>query len=179
MSSVITIKNKQFKPYISADKIKQAVNEVASNINKDLNSEFPLFLVVLNGSFMFAADLLREINIPCEISFVKLASYHGTVSTGEVNELIGLKEDVRGRTVVIVEDIVDTGNTIEKLYQLLQSKKAGKIKVATALFKPDAYDKNFDISYCGLRIKNEFVLGYGLDYDGQGRNLKDIYILAQ
>lgn len=179
MSTVVTIKDKQFKPYITADKIQQSVNEVASKINSELSSDFPLFLVVLNGSFMFAADLLREISIPCEISFVKLASYHGTVSTGEVNELIGLKEDVSGRTVVIVEDIVDTGNTIEKLYQLLQNKKAGKIKVATALFKPEAYHKNFEISYCGMRIKNEFVLGYGLDYDGQGRNLKDIYILAQ
>lgn len=179
MSTVITIKDKQFKPYITADKIQAAVNDVASKINSELSSEFPLFLVVLNGSFMFAADLLREITIPCEISFVKLASYHGTASTGEVNELIGLKENVNGRTVVIVEDIVDTGNTIEKLFELLHSKQAKSVKVATALFKPEAYHKPFEISYCGIRIKNEFVLGYGLDYDGQGRNLKDIYILAQ
>lgn len=179
MSELITIKDKQFKPYIGAEKIKEAVLKVAQELNNDLQDDFPIFLVVLNGSFMFAADLLREVSIPCEISFVKLASYHGTSSTGEVHELIGLKENVKGRTVVIVEDIVDTGNTIEKLIELLQIKNVKNIKIATALFKPEAYTKPFEVNYCGLQIKNEFVLGYGLDYDGLGRNLKDIYILAQ
>jgi hypoxanthine phosphoribosyltransferase len=178
MSNRITIKDKQFEPYISKEKINEAVVQVANQLNADLKDEFPLFLVVLNGSFMFAADLLREVSIPCEISFVKLASYHGTASTGEVSELIGLKENVIGRNVVIVEDIVDTGNTIQKLYQLLENKGVKTIKIATAFFKPDVYTKTIPIDYCGMRIKNEFVLGYGLDYDGLGRNLKDIYILA-
>lgn len=178
MSELITIKDKQFKPYISSKKIEDAVKEVAQKLNTELANEFPVFLVVLNGSFMFAADLLREVTIPCEISFIKLASYHGTSSTGTVSELIGLKEDIEGRTVVIVEDIVDTGVTMEKLMQVLETKKVKQIKIATALFKPEAYKKNFKIDYAGIVIKNDFVVGYGLDYDGQGRNLKEIYVLA-
>jgi hypoxanthine phosphoribosyltransferase len=126
---------------------------------------------------MFAADLLREVTIPCEISFIKLSSYSGTSSNGTVSELIGLNQDLSGRTVVIVEDIVDSGNTLEKLMSSLNKTK--QIKVATALFKPEAYKKEHNVDYVGLTIKNEFVVGYGLDYDGQGRNLKDIYILAQ
>jgi hypoxanthine phosphoribosyltransferase len=176
MSQLIAIKDKQFKPYISAQTIHDAVKNIARKINSELNNDFPIFLVVLNGSFMFAADLLREVNIPCEISFIKLSSYSGTSSSGNVSELIGLNEDLSGRTVVIVEDIVDSGNTLEKLMKSLSKTK--KIKVATALFKPGAYKKGHGIDYVGLTIKNEFVIGYGLDYDGQGRNLKDIYILA-
>ena len=125
---------------------------------------------------MFAADLLREVTIPCEITFIKLSSYSGTSSSGTVSELIGLNEDLSGRTVVIVEDIVDSGNTLEKLMSVLN--KAKDVKVAAALFKPNAYKKKHSINYVGLSIENEFVIGYGLDYDGQGRNLKDIYILA-
>lgn len=176
MSQLITIKDKQFKPYIGAQKINEAVKNIAQKINSELNNEFPIFLVVLNGSFMFAADLLREVTIPCEISFIKLSSYSGTSSSGTVSELIGLNEDLNGRTVVIVEDIVDSGNTLEKLMGSLSKTK--QIKVATAFFKPEAYKKKHSIDYVGITIKNEFVVGYGLDYDGQGRNLKDIYILA-
>jgi hypoxanthine phosphoribosyltransferase len=176
MSQLISIKDKQFKPYISAHTIDEAVKKIAKKINSELTNDFPIFLVVLNGSFMFAADLLREVNIPCEISFIKLSSYSGTSSSGIVSELIGLNEDLSGRTVVIVEDVVDSGNTLEKLMRSLS--KVKKIKVATALFKPEAYKKEHEIDYVGLTIKNEFVIGYGLDYDGQGRNLKDIYILA-
>ncbi|MBL7917613.1 MAG: hypoxanthine phosphoribosyltransferase, partial [Bacteroidia bacterium] len=139
---------------------------------------FPVFLVVLNGSFMFASDLLKKVNIPCEISFIKVASYHGTSSTGNVTELIGLTENITNRTVVIVEDIVDTGITLEKLVTVLKGKNVKQIKVASALLKPDSYKKNIIVDYVGIEIKNEFVIGYGLDYDGMGRNLKDIYVLA-
>jgi hypoxanthine phosphoribosyltransferase len=178
MAKVITIKDKQFKPFITQEQITEAVKSLAQSINSDLKGEFPLFLVVLNGSFMFAADLLKEVTVACEISFVKLSSYTGTTSNGLVNELLGLNEDIKGRTVVIIEDIVDSGLTLERLFGILKNKQARNIKVATTLFKPDCYKKDFKIDYVGFRIPNEFVIGYGLDYDGLGRNLKDIYILA-
>jgi len=178
MSKIVTIKDKQFKPYISEQQISDAVKNIANSINNDLEKDLPLFLVVLNGSFMFAADLLKEVSIPCEISFIKVASYHGTTSSGTVTELIGLSEDITGRTVVIVEDIVDTGITLEKLITVLQRKNVKQIKVATVLLKPDSYKKEFEIDYFGMKIPNDFVVGYGLDYDGLGRNLKEIYVLA-
>jgi hypoxanthine phosphoribosyltransferase len=178
VTKLITIKDKQFKPYLSAQLINEAVAKVAAKINQELENELPVFLVVLNGSFMFAADLLKEVTIPCEISFIKVASYHGTSSTGAVSELIGLSEDISGRTVVIVEDIVDTGVTIEKLFTILQRKNVKQIKIASALLKPESYKKDFKIDYVGLEIGNDFVVGYGLDYDGLGRNLKEIYVLA-
>jgi len=173
----VTLKDKTFVPYISSDKISERVNQIAQKINSDLLNDMPLFLVVLNGSFMFAADLLKEINIPCELSFIKLASYHGTTSTGVVTEMIGLTEEIKGRTVVIVEDIVDTGVTLEKLVTLLIKKEVKQIKVATFLLKPDAYKKDIKVDYVGMEIPNEFVVGYGLDYDGLGRNMKEVYVL--
>jgi len=173
----VTLKDKTFVPYISSDKISASVHEMAQKINVDLVNDMPLFLVVLNGSFMFAADLLKEVNIPCEISFIKLASYHGTTSTGTVTEMIGLTEEIKGRTVMIVEDIVDTGVTLEKLVALLIKKEVKQIKVATFLFKPEAYKKDIKIDYIGMEIPNDFVVGYGLDYDGLGRNMKEVYVL--
>lgn len=173
----VTLKDKTFVPYITSDKIAESVKQVAQKINADLASENPLFLVVLNGSFMFAADLLKEVTIPCEISFIKLASYHGTSSTGTVTEMIGLTEEVKGRTIVVVEDIVDTGVTIEKLVTLLTKKEVKQIKIASFLLKPDAYKKDTKIDYVGMEIPNDFVVGYGLDYDGLGRNMKDIFVL--
>ena len=178
MSKIVTIKDKQFKPYISQQQISDAVKNIANTINVELEKDLPLFLVVLNGSFMFAADLIKEVSIPCEISFIKVASYHGTTSSGTVTELIGLTEDITGRTVVIVEDIVDTGITLEKLITVLNRKNVKQIKVATVLLKPESYNKEFTIDYFGMKIPNDFVVGYGLDYDGQGRNLKEIYVLA-
>lgn len=175
---MVTLKDKQFKPYISSEKILEAVKQVATKINSDLAGESPVFLAVLNGSFMFAADLMKEINLNCEISFVKLASYHGTTSTGTVSELIGLNQDLTGRTVIIVEDIVDTGNTIVKLTELLKDKNVKSYKIATAFFKPSVYKKSIKIDYVGMEIPNDFVVGYGLDYDGLGRNLKDVFVLA-
>lgn len=173
----VTLKDKSFIPYINSDKILESVKQVAQRINTDLVGENPLFLVVLNGSFMFAADLLKEVTIPCEISFIKLASYHGTSSTGVVTEMIGLTEEIKGRTVVVVEDIVDTGVTIEKLYGLLTKKEVKQIKIASFLLKPDAYKKDIKIDYVGMSIPNDFVVGYGLDYDGLGRNMKAIFVL--
>jgi hypoxanthine phosphoribosyltransferase len=173
----VTLKDKTFVPYISSDKISGRVCQMAQKINSDLLNDMPLFLVVLNGSFMFASDLLKEINIPCELSFIKLASYHGTTSTGVVTEMIGLTEEIKGRTVVIVEDIVDTGVTLEKLVTLLIKKEVKQIKVATFLLKPDAYKKDIKVDYVGMEIPNDFVVGYGLDYDGLGRNMKEVYVL--
>ena len=175
---LITIKDKKFKSYISSVKISEAVKNVAQKINTDLAGESPVFLAVLNGSFMFAADLMKEINLNCEISFVKLASYHGTTSTGTVSELIGLNQDISGRIVIVVEDIVDTGNTLEKLTEILNNKKVKSFKIATAFFKPSAYTKKIKVDYVGMEIPNDFVVGYGLDYDGYGRNLKDVFVLA-
>lgn len=175
----VTLKDKTFVPYITADKIRESVQSVADKINSELIGENPLFLVVLNGSFMFAADLLKEVTIPCEISFIKLASYHGTSSTGVVTEMIGLTEEVKGRTIVVIEDIVDTGVTVEKLHNVLTKKGVKQIKIATFLLKPEAYKKNITIDYVGLSIPNDFVVGYGLDYDGLGRNMKEIFVLAK
>ena len=174
----VQLKDKEFKPYIKSDKIAEAVSVVAEKINQELKDEFPLFLVVLNGSFMFAADLLREVNIKAEISFIKVASYHGTSSSGSVTELIGLSEEIKDRTVVIVEDIVDTGVTLEKLHLVLTKKGVKNIKIASFLMKPESYKKDIAVDYVGMSIPNDFVVGYGLDYDGLGRNLKDIYVLA-
>lgn len=173
----VTLKDKTFVPYITSDKIQESVRQMSKKINTDLEKDMPLFLVVLNGSFMFAADLLKEVTIPCEISFIKLASYHGTSSTGTVTEMIGLTDEIKGRTVVVIEDIVDTGVTIEKLVALLIKKEVKQIKIASFLLKPDAYTKDIKVDYVGMEIPNDFVVGYGLDYDGLGRNMKDIFVL--
>lgn len=176
--SLVTLHDKQFKPYILAEAIHERVSQVAGNITIDLKDSFPLFVVVLNGSFIFAADLVKMLKFPCEITFVKLASYNGTGSTGIVHEVIGLAEDVENRTIVIIEDIVDTGTTLEKLHDILRHKNVKQIKTVTLLFKPMAYKKNIPVDYICMEIPNDFVVGYGLDYDGLGRNLKDIYLLA-
>ncbi|MDI1354429.1 MAG: hypoxanthine phosphoribosyltransferase [bacterium] len=178
MIQLIRIQDKQFKPFITEQKIADAVKGLACAINEELKDEFPVFLAVLNGSFMFASDLLKEIDIPCEISFVKMASYEGTTNTGRISELIGLTEDLTNRTVVIVEDIVDSGNTLERLTYALKERNVKQIKVATVLFKPDAYKKELQVDYVGFSIGNDFVVGYGLDYNGQGRNLKGIHVIA-
>jgi hypoxanthine phosphoribosyltransferase len=175
----VKLKDKTFRPYIPESQIAEAIEVIAESITRDLADEYPLFLVVLNGSFMFAADLLRRVSFPCDISFIKVASYHGVTSSGSVTELIGLTEDVKGRTVIIVEDIVDTGTTLEKLYNVLQHKEAKEIKIATLLLKPNAFKKSYTVHYKGIEIPNDFVVGYGLDYDGLGRNLPAIYVLDE
>jgi hypoxanthine phosphoribosyltransferase len=176
MSSVV-IHGHTFKTKISSSEILKAVAEVAKQINKDLEGKKPLFLCVLNGSFMFAADLMKKVNIECEISFVKVASYEGTTSTGKVKQLIGVNEDLKGRTVVVVEDIVDTGGTIENVWEQLKGLGAEDIRITTLLFKPAAYTKTVPIAYAAIVIPNDFIVGYGLDYKGLGRNLEDIYVL--
>tara|TARA_B100001250_G_scaffold137918_1_gene117992 strand:- start:3818 stop:4354 length:537 start_codon:yes stop_codon:yes gene_type:complete len=175
----ITLHNKTFEVSISENEISDIINSMANQIN-NLSTEKPLFIAVLNGSFLFAADIMRKITIPdCEISFIKLASYSGTESTGEVNKLIGINEDIKGRNVIVLEDIIDTGITLEKIIDLLQKEDVNSIKTATLLFKPDAYKKNIDIDFIGKSIPNDFVVGYGLDYDEIGRNLPHIYKLKK
>lgn len=171
----IQLLDKQFALSIPASDIKKALWEMAEKMNKELKDQNPLMICILNGSFMFSADLMKLIDFPCEISFVKLASYEGMGSTGKVKQLIGLNEEIEGRTVVLLEDIVDTGVTIENLMNQLDSQKPKDIKVATLLFKPEACKKDVKLDYVGLKIPNDFIVGYGLDYDGYGRNLPDIY----
>jgi hypoxanthine phosphoribosyltransferase len=177
--STIKVKDKDFEISIDASAIDAAVQRMAIEINRDYEGKNPLFLAILNGSFVFAADLIRKITIPCQISFVKLSSYSGTASTEDVKELIGLNEDITGRHLVIVEDIVDTGITLEKLLRDLEKYNPASIKLACFTFKKAAFQKSFRIDYLGITIPNEFVVGYGLDYDGYGRNLPDIYKIVK
>ena len=175
----IQIKDKQFTVSIKEQDIQKEVIRVANEINRDLAGKNPLFLSVLNGSFMFTADLLKHITIPCEISFVKLASYQGVTSSGVIKEVIGLNEDIAGRTVVIVEDIVDTGKTLHEFLPQLINQQPASLKIAALLHKPEALAHTLTIDYLGFNVPNIFLLGYGLDYDGLGRNLKEIYQLVE
>ena len=177
MAEGIQIHGKKFKKFISSDKIRKAVAKMAKQINRDFKKERPIFISVLNGSFLFTADLLKQIDLECEVTFVKLASYKGVISTGTINTLIGVNEDLRGRSVIILEDIVDSGNTISKLVPELKGYDPKAIKIATLFFKPDAYKKKIKIDYIGMSVPNDFIVGYGLDFNGLGRNLQDIYIL--
>ena len=176
--STIQIKDKTFRLSIPESEILAAVRKVAEDINRDIAGKNPLFICVLNGAFMFAGDLMKNVNIPCEITFVKLSSYEGLYTTGSVKEVIGLSESVVGRNVVIVEDIVDTGITMERILSSLRAKGANEIKVATFLQKPDALQRDITVDYVAMKIPNDFIVGYGLDYDGYGRNLKDIYTVV-
>ena len=175
----IKVKDLEFTVSITAKEIDKAAQKVADEINRDLKDKTPLFLVILNGAFMFAADLFKKINIECEVSFVKLSSYVGTKTTSTVRELIGLDEVLKDRYVVIVEDIIDTGITMENTIQKLKHLEAADVRIATLLFKPDAFQKDYPIDYIGMEIPNEFIVGYGLDYDGYARNLPDIYTLIK
>lgn len=175
----IQIKDKRFRTFITENEILKQVARVAYEINRDLADENPLFVSVLNGSFMFTSDLMKHLNMPCELSFVKLASYEGTSSTGKVKELVGLNNDITGRTVVIVEDIVDTGFTMERLIETLRQRNPKDIRIATLLVKPDKLQVKLDIHYVAMNIPNDFIVGYGLDYDGLGRNYRDIYTVVE
>ncbi|MBV3865843.1 hypoxanthine phosphoribosyltransferase [Phocaeicola coprocola] len=177
--SVIQIKDKRFKTFIPEEQIMKEVARVADEINRDLSGTNPLFISVLNGSFMFTADLMKHLTMPCEVSFVKLASYEGTSSTGKVKELVGLGDDITGRIVVIVEDIVDTGLTMKQLVETLRARGPKDIKIATLLVKPDKLKVELDINYVAMNIPNDFIVGYGLDYDGLGRNYRDIYTVIE
>ena len=174
----VRIKDKEFRISIPAEEIQRRVKEVAERINHDMADKNPLMLAVLNGSFMFAADLMRNITIPCEISFVKLASYQGTTSTGTVKEVLGINENISGRTVIIVEDIVDTGLTMQRMIESLGTRNPESVHICALLVKPEKLTVDLNIEYAAMKIPNEFIVGYGLDYDQQGRNLPDIYTVV-
>jgi hypoxanthine phosphoribosyltransferase len=176
--SRVTIKNKTFETSMPEAEIKQRVKELAQQMSRELEGKNPLFLAILNGAFIFAADLMREMTIPCEISFVKLASYQGTTSSGTVHEVIGINENLSGRTVVIVEDIVESGLTIKRMMEQLGTRNPASVQVCTLFFKPEKLTEDLQLDYVAFRIPNDFILGYGLDYDQQGRGLKDLYTLV-
>ena len=175
----LTIKDKEFETFISGEELSQIVADLAREINAHYAGKEVVFLGVLNGAFMFASDLLKEIDLNCEISFVKVASYQGTSSTGKVHELIGLVSDLRNKHVVILEDIVDTGLTLQKIYSMIDHDHPDSLEVATLLFKPSAFKGTHKPKFIGKEIDDEFVLGYGLDYEGKGRNTSSIYKLKK
>jgi len=175
---IIKIHDKYFKKYIPKDQIATAVSQMVKQVAKDCKNETPIFIGILNGSFMFVADFVRKYKFNCEVSFVKLASYQGTNSTGKIKQLVGLNQNLEGRTVVILEDIIDTGNTLQEIYEIFKDKKLKQLKIATLFFKPDVFKKDLHIDYIGLSIPDEFIVGYGLDYDNLGRNLANIYQLT-
>ena len=175
----IKIHDKWFRTSYTETEILKHIKEVADRINNDMKGKNPLFLAVLNGSFMFAADLMKMINIPCEISFVKLASYEGTMSTGKIKEVFGINEDISGRTIIIVEDIVESGLTMKRMIDTLGTRNPESVHICTLLLKPERLQVNLDIEYAAMKIPNDFIVGYGLDYDRQGRTLRDIYTLVE
>ena len=175
----ITIHDKKFRISYPEAEIMKHIKAVADRINKDMKDKNPLFLAVLNGSFVFAADLMRLITIPCEISFVKLASYQGTMSTGKIKEVIGINENISDRTVIILEDIVESGLTIKRMIDSLGTRNPKSIHICTLLLKPEKLTVNLNIEYVAMEIPNDFIVGYGLDYNQQGRNLRDIYTLVE
>ncbi|MEI6061569.1 MAG: phosphoribosyltransferase family protein [Bacteroidota bacterium] len=179
MPATWTLKDKNFTKYISNDEIQEKVRGLSARLNVELYGKNPLFIVVLNGAFIFASDLLKGVTIDCEIAFVKLSSYQGTQSSGVVQQIIGLDRNVKGRTIVVIEDIVDTGLTLDHFLKTLGEMEPETVKVATCLLKPDAFHAGFPIDYLCFSIPNEFVVGYGLDYDGLGRNSSDIYKIVE
>jgi len=173
------IKDKTFVPYLSEEQIQAAIRQMASQINKDYAGRRPVIVAVLNGAFMFTADLVKQLEIEVEISFVKVKSYEGTQRSGKVKQLLGLASSLEGKEIILVEDIVDTGHTIEHLLGMLEEKKVASVSIATLLYKPKAIQIAIDLQYVGIEIPNLFVVGYGLDYDGFGRQYRDIYQLAE
>ena len=175
----IKVLDKEFELFIPHEEILDSILALSKKMSAELNGKNPLFLGILNGSFMFASDLMKNLNFDCAISFLKMSSYSGTSTSGEVKSLIGLNEDIKGRHVVIIEDIIDTGITLEHIIQALAIKNPSQINICTLLLKPEAYTKSYKIDYCAMEIPNDFIVGYGLDYDGYGRNLKNIYKIKQ
>lgn len=175
----IKINDRRFKISIPEAEIKNRIKTVAAQISKDMEGKNPLFLGVLNGAFIFAADLMREMTIPCEISFVKLASYQGTTSTGTIQEVIGINENLTGRTVIIVEDIVESGATMKRMIEQLGTRSPASVHICTLFFKPEKLKEELDLDYVVFRIPDDFIVGYGLDYDQGGRGLKDIYTIVE
>jgi hypoxanthine phosphoribosyltransferase len=175
MEKLVKLNDRTFRLFKSESEILSAVRSIANRLNDDYIGRRPLLVPVLNGSFMFTADLMKELKLDCEVSFIKAASYHGTESSGQIQSLIGLKENIEGRHVILVEDIVDSGITLQGILPTLQAQNPASLKIASLLFKPFALKADLTIDYVGMEISNEFIVGYGLDYDGLGRNLRDIY----
>ena len=176
---LLQLHDKQFVPFISAQEIDFAIAKIAALVEDDFADETPIFIGVLNGSFMVVSDFMKHYKSPCEVSFIKMASYEGISSTNDVKQLIGLDQDLTGRSVVIIEDIVDTGNTLVALKELFKKKNVKHFKIATLFFKAEAYKQEVKIDYVGIRIPNKFIVGFGLDYDGLGRNLPEIFQLKE
>nr|WP_315149182.1 hypoxanthine phosphoribosyltransferase [uncultured Flavobacterium sp.] len=176
---MIQLHDKQFVPFISATEIDFAIAKIAALVEDDFAEETPIFIGVLNGAFMVVSDFMKHYKSPCEVSFIKMASYEGMSSTNEVKQLIGLDRDLTGRTVVVIEDIVDTGNTMVVLKELFKQQNVKHFKIATLFFKPEALVNDIKIDYVGIRIPNKFIVGFGLDYDGLGRNLPEVYKLKE
>lgn len=179
MKETVKLHDKEFEIFIHQDKIAEAIKKMVNEVEAEIGDQNPLFIGVLNGSFLVVADFVRQYKFNCEVSFVKMASYSGTGTTGDVKTLLGINEDLKGRTVVLLEDIVDTGNTLEKLIEIFKEKEVKDLKIATLFYKPEAYKKPYPIDYVGMEIENRFIVGYGLDYDGWGRNLPHIYQLKE
>jgi hypoxanthine phosphoribosyltransferase len=178
MDKFVEVHNRKFRRFITEEQIQKEVARIAQQMNRELADKDPIFLGILNGAFMFAGDLYKQLTFPCQITFLKLASYSGTQSTGTVKQLIGINLDVRDRCVVVLEDIVDTGVTLETIIRQLSGYLPSEIRVATFLHKPDATERDVKLDYVGMEIPNDFIVGYGLDFDGYGRNLKEIFQLV-
>ena len=177
--NTITVGDRKFVKYISENEIDAAVEKVAAKVNEEYKNDTPVILFVLNGSVIFGSDLLKQLNIQCRLCCVKVSSYVGTKSTEKVQNLIGLTENVENKRVLVIEDIIDTGNTYEFIESMLREARAKDVKIATLTYKPDSYRKSLPIDFVGLEIPNKFILGRGMDYDGLGRNLRDIYQVVE
>ena len=176
---MIKLHDTYFKPFISAAEIEAAVDKMVTQIAEALGDEIPVFVGVLNGSFMFASDFIKKYPKPCEITFIKLASYEGITSSEDIQRLIGLTQDLTGRTVVVLEDIIDTGNTLSEIHRIFKNEAVKQLQIATLFHKPEAYKKDFKLHYVGMTIPNKFIVGYGLDYDNLGRNLPEVYQIKE
>mgnify|MGYP003624217629 CR=1 FL=1 len=176
---MIKLHDKYFKPFVSAKEIEVAIERLAHEIHSDIGDEIPVFVGVLNGSFMVVSDFVKKYPKPCEVTFIKLASYEGVKSTEDIQRLIGLTQDLKGRTVVVIEDIIDTGNTLAEIHRIFENEQVKALKIATLFYKPTAYKKDFKLHYVGMEIPNKFIVGYGLDYDGLGRNLPEVYQIKE
>ena len=174
-NKLIKLHDKYFKPFISEQEIDDAITKMVDKVLVDLGDEVPVFVGILNGSFMFVSDFVKKYPKPCEVTFIKLASYEGVKSTDDIQRLIGLTQDLTGRTVVILEDIIDTGNTLVEVHRIFKSENVKSLLIATLFYKPEAYKKDFKLHYVGMEIPNKFIVGFGLDYDGLGRDIPEVY----
>ena len=176
---MIKLHDKYFKPFISAKEIDRALQRLVDEIAEDVGDEIPVFVGILNGSFMLTSDFVKKYPNTCEVTFIKLASYEGVKSSEDIQRLIGLTQDLTDRTVIILEDIIDTGNTLHEVYRIFKNEKVKSLKIATLFYKPEAYKKDFKLHYVGIEIPDKFIVGYGLDYDGLGRNLPEVYQIKE